>query len=241
MVTTQPDISKLIDHRNQKLWDSLSGSFDITLQFHDSNEYACYYRSKVAIMYIPVSYYSIPSFTHELLHLYLDSKNIYIGAYLKLRFKANDSLVTTFTDDLLDHISNTLDHSKMLPLFLRLGFERNDFLYDYHTPKCTSGEIELINLLLRPVNSNWQLAADLYLGKFFGINSCPNNTIDYSSFLHDLKNASNSLYNTLETFWQSWLTFDLESSHWTGYHDFCDIFIDELESWVLDFDSGLVL
>ena len=43
-------------------------------------------------------------------------------------FWENIILAATFKQVLIDHISNTLDHIKMLPPYLEMGFDRSQFV-----------------------------------------------------------------------------------------------------------------
>lgn len=233
-----PDIKKLIDTRNQALWRAVSQSHKITLQFHNCDEHAIHYKSSTAIIYIPPDNYSVAAFTHELLHLYLDAKTIYIGACIKLMCRSKNNLSAMLSDALLDHISNTLDHKKMFPVYLKLGFERRDFIKDYDLPKCSDNEIEFIKLFLKPGSTVWEGAADVFIGKFFGIKACPNNTINYTNFLNELKSANSSLFNILDKFWQSWESYDIEAIPVPEYHSFCYTFIDDLQEWALNFEAA---
>ena len=61
------------------------------------------------------------SFTHELLHIYLRSKGVFIGARLKRKLQSSKTLSIIYSEPLLEHLGNCLDHIKMLPIYLELG------------------------------------------------------------------------------------------------------------------------
>jgi hypothetical protein len=126
----------------------------------------------------------------------------------------------------------------MLPTYLKLGIEKSDFIKDYDLPKCSDGEIEFIKLFLKPGSTFWAGATDVFIGKFFDIKSCPNNTINYTNFLNELKSASPSLFNILDKFWQSWKSYDIEAIPFPEYHSLCNTFIDDLHEWALNFGAA---
>ena len=233
-----PDINKLVDERSRNIWNEISKQYNISFVFYNEPNYRCYIKSKEAIIYVSQNNYNKDYFAHEMLHIYLDSKNINIGGYIIARFKENNLLSLVFTNLLIEHISNTLDHIKILPLYLDLGFERSQFIHDYTTPKCTDEEINRISTCFS-FNTNldvWKYAVDLFLGKFFAIRSCPNNTIDYSNFLDKLKQIDEKLFTILEVFWNSWITYEIEKYDMRDYNywNFCDIFYDSLTNWILN-------
>src|SRR5690349_18144860 len=118
-----PDLSKLIDKRSQNLWNEINNSYNISLEFHDELNYGLYRNGKNVTLYIATNNYNKDYFAHELLHILLGIKNINISGYLLIRFRENKLLSSVFSDPLLQHIGNTLDHIKMLEIYLAMGFD----------------------------------------------------------------------------------------------------------------------
>lgn len=232
---TVPDISKLIDQRIKNIWDVINHEYDISLQFHDEPNYLTYSTNKTVVFYIERNNYCKDSFAHEVLHTYFSYKQINIGSYLILRFRENLVLSDVFSPNLIEHISNTLDHTKMLDIYLHLGFDRTKFIVDYTTPKCTSHEISLISSFINSDNLLWKHSADLYLGKFFAIKACPNNEINYTPYLEQLQQINTPLYYLLDKFWNTWLAFDIEKYNLREYNywNMCDEFYNSLLGWTL--------
>ena len=110
---TVPDISKLIDERIKSIWDEINSRYDISLQFHNEANYLAYSINKTVIFYIAENNYDKDYFAHELLHIYLSTKQIRIGGYLTLRFRESALLSDIFSQPLIEHIGNTLAHIKM--------------------------------------------------------------------------------------------------------------------------------
>ena len=77
-------IEGLIDNRNSELFKELSKNYEIEVELvHHTNEYGCYSINNSSTIYVPESNICADSFTHELLHIYLRSKEIYIGSRIK--------------------------------------------------------------------------------------------------------------------------------------------------------------
>lgn len=135
------DTKGLIDHRNSVLWNSLITVHDIEIHIEKRPDYLALSRSGKTNIFIPFDKIDPASFTHELLHIYFRVKEVFIAGALKVSIKASEKLSRIFSDDLIEHIENCLDHIKMLPKFLKLGFGEKDFLSDYYVNKLTDEEI----------------------------------------------------------------------------------------------------
>lgn len=135
------DTNGLIDNRNLGLWNSLIMVHDIEIRKEMRPDYLAFSKSGKTIISVPYDNIDPASFTHELLHIYLRTKDIFIGGGLTLSIKESEILSRIFSDNLIEHIGNCLDHIKMLPEFLDLGFDENDFLSDYSVNKLTDKEI----------------------------------------------------------------------------------------------------
>lgn len=233
---TTPDISMLIDKRSEVIWKEVNNHFNISLEFHGEPNYRCYSIGKTAILYVTRDSYNKDYFAHEILHIYLETKGINIGSYLILRFKENSLLLDIFSIPLLEHISNILDHIKMFQLYMNMGFDRKKFILDYHEPKCTEHEINLITLFINSNLGLWKISADAFLGKFFAIKGCPNNAINYTSFLNELNQIDTVLFKILDDFWNTWLAFDIEKYNIRDYNywDLCDNFYTALNAWAIN-------
>jgi hypothetical protein len=229
--------SGLIDNRNRDLWESLKNIYEIDIQFQNRVDYLVFSQSNKAIIYVPKNKIDPAAFTHELLHIYLRTKKVFISSGLVLSIKGYPQLSRIFSDKLLEHIGNCLDHVKMLPEYLRLGFEREDFLSDYSTHKFSKEERKIIkqnyagsSVLGKIYNSS---AIDLYIGKFFAVKSCPNNTRNYTNELKELETLDSSLYQILDKFFIAWTEFDYNNDDpiFGGYHSMLFDFTDELDNW----------
>jgi hypothetical protein len=181
------DTKGLIDSRNIELWTALSKVREISIKREKQNIYSAYSIDNKTTIYVPIDGNDPASFTHELLHVFLRTKKVYIGAGLQISIKESKVLSKIFSDNLIEHIGNCLDHIKMFPLFVNLGYEPDKFLSDYSENKLTNNEILCIKKhfftrFFKKVLYN-KTAIDFYIGKYFAAISCPNTTFDYTSQL----------------------------------------------------------
>lgn len=185
------DTNGLIDNRNLELWNSLRMVHDIEIRKEKRPDYLAFSKNGKTIIFVPFDNVDPASFTHELLHIYLRTKKVFIGGGLTVSIKESEKLSRIFSDNLIDHIGNCLDHIKMLPEFLTLGFSENDFLSDYSVNKLTDEEIFKIKkhytttILFKKVYD--AAAVDFFIGKYFAASSFPNKSYDYQSQLKELE------------------------------------------------------
>lgn len=205
-----PRIADYIDERNEIIWKEVINFYEVELKFFNEAHHLCYTKGKTAIIYIPQNDLCKDSFMHELLHIYLKVKGVNPGTNLELSIKSHPILSSTYGSDLIEHMSNCIDHYKMLPIYLSKGYQRNKFISDHYTPKCRPEEIEWIQTLWYSAEY-WKPVADLYIGKFFAMKACSNAQIDYSEYFDDLKNVDFSLYKILHDFWSAWEKLDIEN------------------------------
>lgn len=228
------DTIGLVDERNIDLWKNLNDDFAIEIEYTNVSEYGCFTRNKTAIIYVSKHNRSSDYFTHELLHVLLNKKKIYLGGSLRRRIGNDETLKTIISDDLISHISNSLEHVKMLPIFLSLGYNREKFILDYKTDKCTLLELAVIKNYYKNFGALRQYAVDLYIGKFFAIKADPNTDNDYSERLDVLSTIDSDLYEILENFFRSWLEYDIDNDDiFNDYYTLLNDFLIKLTSWAI--------
>lgn len=231
------DTSGLIDNRNLELWNSLRSGHDIEIRKENRPGYLAFSKSGKTIISVPSNNTNPAFFTHELLHIYMRSKQVFIGGGLAVSIKGSRILSQIFSDNLIEHIGNCLDHIKMLPEFIRLGYNQNEFLSDYSVNKLTKKDLANIkkhfstNILFKKVYNAKTI--DFFVGKYFAAKACPNNSFDYEERLNELKEVDFALFQILETFLTEWNNFDYnDTDSITGsYHLFLFDFIINLEKW----------
>lgn len=231
------DTKGIIDNRNLELWNSLRKVHAIEIRKEKRPDYLAFSKSGTTIISVPIDNLDTASFTHELLHIYLRTKEVFIGGGLTRTIQESEKLSNIFSDDLIDHIGNCLDHIKMFPEFIKLAYNENDFLSDYSVSKLTSEEISKIrkhyttNILFKRVYN--ASAIDFFIGKYFAAYSSPNKSYDYRQQLNELKKIDADLFKILEAFMSDWNKFDYnDKDPVTGsYHSMLFDFIENLEKW----------
>lgn len=234
------DTYGLINHRNLELWNSLLITQDIEIRKEKREDYCTFSKGGKSIIFVPYDNLDQGLFTHELLHVYLRSKEIYIAGSLKLKTRENKKLSRIFSDDLIDHIGNCLDHIKMLPEFLNLGFSETDFISDYNINKLTNEDIfkikkyYYISIFFRKFYNAY--AINFFIGKFFSAKSCPNKYYDYAGQLKKLEKIDPELFKIQEAFLEAWTNFDYNQTDpiVNNYHSLVDDYIQHMNEWASD-------
>ena len=228
------DTQFLIDNRNKELWESLNKTHDCSISFvNHTNEYGCFTKGKTAVIYVPESNKQPDSFTHELLHIFLKQKEVFIGGGLKRSIASSNTLNNIYSEALLDHMGNCFDHIKMLPLYLELGFSRESFLLDFEQDKCKESEIKALKKKFKIGLSYNSKAIDFFIGKIFAIKACPNEKIDYELKLEKLKMINKSLFEINNNVIENWKKVDIEDDDIMAYN-YNDVIIEytnEMEEW----------
>jgi hypothetical protein len=227
------DFSKIIDSRNASLWDEIQKHFEIEVYQHRKPHCELFSQKGNVKIYINNEMDSA-SFTHELLHLWIEQKEIYFGSTLKLLVEEDYKLKKIFSNKLLNHIGNACDHIKMLPKFLSLGYSSDQFLLDYYTNKCTELELITIERRYRFRDVYQSKAIDSFIGKFFAVKADNNLNLDYSNCLKRFENLDPNLLAVLDKFWNNLKTYNIEKddSIYYSYHDIIFEFYEELKTWI---------
>jgi hypothetical protein len=232
------EASGLLDERNSNLWRELNSVHEIETQFDKRKEYRISSQNNKTTIYVPFNDINPASFTHELLHIFLRTKKVLIGGGLQLFINEKPNLSKIFPLTLIEHISNCLEHIKMLPQYLEMDFDRKDFLFDYAENKFT--EKELKNLKSNFVSEDLSLpiynasAISFFIGKYFAVKACPNIAFDYSDALNEMQKLDIDLFSILERFLNAWINFDYndEDPVSGSYHFLMFDFLDEMGTWI---------
>ncbi len=223
----------IIDSRNKELWNDLKNLFDIDVYMHEKPYAEMFSKNRKVQIYVNKDIDSA-SFTHELLHLWIKQKEIYVGSTFKLTVAENNKLKKVFSDNLLTHIGNTCEHVKMYPKFISLGYKSNEFLYDNNSHKCVDKEILEIEKYYRFLWAYRAKAIDVFIGKFFAINADHNTDFNYSGCKIRLENLDKELNKLLLDFWNEWQDYDIdkEDGIYVSYHQIAFDFFDSFEKWI---------
>lgn len=204
-------MNDLLDLRNQKLWDSIQEKYNVSIESRFGGNYGCYSQNDNIIFFIDSNNLCKDSFTHELLHIYLRLKEFYIGASLKLTVRGSRILSNIMSDRLLEHMGNCLDHVKMLPIYLEMGFDRKKFIVDYNIYKCTNEELQEIKKYYRTGRKINISVVDSYIGRIVSIIADPNDEFDYSKDIVELRKIDPFLYQIIEKLFNDCREIKLEN------------------------------
>lgn len=191
-------MKELIDSRNQNLWDEINENYIVEFQDSLNAEYGCYTINETVTFFIDKNNICKDSFTHEMLHVFMGIKDLYFSSALKLTLQQSKILSENLSLELIEHIANCLDHLKMLPIYLELGFDRKKFIMDYDLYKCTDEEIRQFNKFYRVGKKINLKAVDSYIGRLIAILCDPNEDFNYSSDLNKIEKIDPLLYKIIE-------------------------------------------
>ena len=229
-------IAGLVDHRNSNLLKNLKKNYTITVEFvNNTEEYGCYSINHRSTIYVPESKICADSFTHELLHIYLRSKGVFIGARLKRKIQPSKTLSIIYSEQLLEHMGNCLDHIKMLPIYLDLGYERSKFIHDYEKIKFTPREVEQIKEYWKDGQYYNAQVIEFYLEKYFAAKACPNPDFDfdYKNSFQELNQIDEQLFLINEKLVKRWseMKIDPQDDSEDDYIIIAEDYISEMKNW----------
>ncbi len=228
-------LNHLIDHRNEHLWIEMQAKFKISIQNSTNNSYHCYAKGDNITIFVNPNNLSPDSFTHELLHVYLRSKECFITGSMKNIVANNISFSSILSNELIEHISNCLEHIKILPMYLEMGFDRTKFIEDYNLFKVNSNEIELFENSYRNNGEINLPLIDPYIGRIASILADPNDNFNYEVDLYRLKLIDAELFDIIKKLFEYWKEIKLvdRQIYDDNYNDVTYKFFENLEQWML--------
>lgn len=221
---------QFIDDRNRSLWKAITGKFSITIERHPGHHFYHRIIDKEVILYIPEEDATIELFTHELLHVYLVINGISIKSYLKERFRNEPLLHWSLTENLFEQVGDCLEHSKMLALYLSMGFERELFCETYYMLCCNEMSMQIIRSGMNKEIPT-KISLHHFIHKYFAIKTCLNPLFNYDTELQELKSINGELYFVLEKFWTEWNALDTSNNSVPSFKSSTNNFIHDLGIW----------
>lgn len=200
------DVSPYIDTRNKALWEELNSSnYTIRLQESTEPNYGSYCQDKNVIIYVLPSKPSCASFAHELLHVKYHIGGVTAGGCLKRMILQDQVLVDVLTQDTIELIANCMEHVKMLPQFLAMGYANYEFIDDYESSKLSLRE--LFRFYIRCI-SNRLYKMDRFIGKYCAMRADNNPAHKYGIVFFFMRLLDKPLFIIVEKFWDEWLQYD---------------------------------
>lgn len=226
------DHTRLIDSRNEDLFEKVKSKFKLSFEYSFNGEHSVYTIGNSVTFYIPVGVYSADAFTHELLHVFMDYHEVYIGGNFKNTMWKSNTLKKLLDLPLSEHITNCIAHILMLPIYLERGFERSVFLLDYHEFKTEPGFIGQISRYYRQGALYNISAIKNFIGKFFAFKCDPNPTFKYDAELLQLSKIDTQLYQIMEAYFMRWADYDFTTDKLSEYRGINSDLYDALKPWM---------
>ena len=197
-------IENYVNHQNQVLWENLSKHYTIEL-YLDPNEYSWKTNNENGIVTIicPNLEIDFASFTHELLHTYVEYKGMtdftsYRESYI------HDSIFGNFVfNGLFSNCYNFFAHKKMYPYFEKMDFLDFEFISDMINYSWTQ---HLKVKMFFKIKKLKIFGIEQFLGNFFALknNVVLHNEYNCQKGLSKLKKLQPELYLIAEKFDENW-------------------------------------
>lgn len=228
------ELHQLINEHNQVLWDTLNSHFEIDFKPSINDNYRVYSINDKVTFYVPERNRCADTFTHELLHVYLRYKRVFIGAAFINTVSGSTILKKVFDEALNEHIGNCLDHIKMFDIYEQIGCRPEKFISDYDKHKCSATELFDLKRYYKQNGSYNTGAVNLFIGKFVAMCADFNPNFDYAPCFEALDKLDPLLFGILDQFINDWEEVDIESNDIlkSDYHTLLTTFYDGVKRWM---------
>lgn len=198
------EIEDYINSQNQKVWTELKNKYFIRL-IYDPSEYSWKVNTKsgIATIVTPNKIIEYHSFTHELLHIYLDYKGLSKSNELVSGMTGELSREILSINDLVESLYNFCSHKKMFPYYIEMGF--SEYFFVQSRISFTRLDLLCIKLFFRfkktkPKGINQLIGHSLALMNNVVLEDKPK----CLKYLKKLKNINPDLYQIVEEFDSKW-------------------------------------
>jgi hypothetical protein len=117
-----------LDETNHQLLIDLRKLYEIEFEVKDIEYCEVFTKNNKSIIFYNPRIVDNDSIAHELLHIWLNTFNYISGNILFLLSQENIKLDKIFIKGLTDYIGNCMDHVKMYPKYIELGYDPNKFV-----------------------------------------------------------------------------------------------------------------
>jgi hypothetical protein len=224
-------IEQSLDYKNQLLLADLRKDFQIDFEPKEINYCEVFSKNRHSTIYYNPKHVDNDSIAHELLHIKLDRYNYSIGNHIYLSCQNNKKLGKVFCKFLCDYIGNCLDHFKMYPSYIEMGYKPENFLINGLDEKCSLNDIKLLNLSF--LGMYIAKSIDRYIGYLISIYA-DHVSNDYREHLRLLEQKDSNLFDIISRFWNKWKVFDIENIDpiYNSDIDLAESFISDMELWI---------
>lgn len=218
-----------INHQNVELWNELNSQFDFKLIYSRKEiSWRVNIEKRPIEIYTPSKEPDIPSFTHELLHIYIHTKGMSTDRDLLNSIYGTGSFSILTTNALFGKIHNFCSHTKMFPYFVNMGFEESSFIAD--RVKFSKMSYFILRIMFLFNRTRPHAVAD-YIGHSMALlndNETANKKHTLKS-LNRLKKMNPSLFEIIEDFNKKWRNSeDLNLAYYFQEFD------NELNEWLIE-------
>lgn len=228
-------MNNLFDDSTSGLWCELCKKYHIEIR--DSQEiYSAiqiypkkiFKKQKVTILLNGRSLCS-SDLAHELLHLKLNYLGIDVYEIMTKEVRKLHKVQYVFDNSLRNNISNFLEHKLIFPEFLRMGYQKNDFLSDINTPPVDFIKIFTIQNQLNSFDEKYYGVKN-FLGIYFSLMCSFHPPEIYKEHLNLLKAIEPELGNILDDFFFQWnlLTINDQSKK---FKSLLKSFLNKFSNW----------
>lgn len=222
-----------ISKKNQELWKRLDSECDILVLSGDEPNFRLSYGDFGYTIYVDEDNLLDASFTHELLHIDIKERGILFSKYLTDSIGDDSDLNYLFSKDLEDHITNCLEHSKLVDEFVEMGYNRNLYLTNYNSKHLSKNHLINIKETYKKEGYYEREFVDAFIGHLFAGLFDVNPKHNYKSEYRILKSIDKVLFELIVAFKNDWDTYDFNNPE-DDYEEIIDLFIDDLKGWVLN-------
>jgi hypothetical protein len=225
------NIEYIFDDKTKLLIQDLKNDFQIEFKEREIDYCEVYTIKNQATIYYNPKLIDNESIAHELLHIKLKRYNYVIGNHIYFSCLNNSKLQKIFNKFLCDYIGNCLDHFKMYPEYLEMGYSPEGFLKNGLEEKCSLQDIKTLNLsFLRTFKTK---SIELYIGYLISIyaDHIDNNYIEHLILLQE---KDSDLFEVISNFWNKWKEFDITNidAIYNSDIELADSFVTDMEEWI---------
>lgn len=219
-----------LDENNKKLLSEIRNKMSVTFEIFNKPYFENFSINNSVTVYVNPQIFTNSSVAHELLHAWFRSLGLHGSNMIYLSAREKPKFSVVFDKKLCDHIGNCMDHYKIYPKFLEMGYVPEDFLSSKGM-QCDINSIRKLRIQNNGVYSAKHLNS--YIGNLISIyaDHLPN---DYSQHLAQMQSIEPELFDIVTEFWQAWENVDIENPDHITRTDFETIndFIMNIECWI---------
>ena len=226
------NIEEQLDEQNKRLLSEVRNKMSVRFEIFNEPYFENFSINNNVTVYVNPKIFSNSFVAHELLHAWFRGLGLLGSNMIYLSVKDEPKVNIILDKKLCDYIGNCMDHYKIYPKFLEMGYAPDSFL----SSKGMQCDINSIRKLHTQINGIY-LAKHLnnYIGFLISIyaDHLPNN---YSQHLIKMHSLEPELFDIISEFWQAWKDVDIENPDPITRTDFEAInsFIMNIENWVAD-------